>query len=237
MVFRTRRAKAMLRFRRRPRRVTQTQRQQQLVTGRRPRPAQTMSMYQVKRAVSRLLNNQPEHKEFYVTSNQIIPGGGAGGQIVQLTQSGQGLGSSNRVGSSVNMTSLQINGHITININNNATAQWYRVVIFIDKQYHSELGFALTDLYNTTSVTSLTNPDNTDRFIILKDITFSLSKQSLDYTKVFKWFKKMPLNVKYADTASDATPAENNVFILFYGDQASDEATFTFNSKFKFTDN
>lgn len=221
----------------RPRRKNAMQKTQQLVQGKAQRPWYTYTYPYVAKSLYGLISHlNVETKERYNSFDNVIdPIAATNTATIDLTNTGRGTGASNRIGNSIKTLSLQLK-MLFEKSSTNSNVNIIRFIIYVDKQDSTANPATLGDiLQDGTNMLSLTNQENTDRFVILKDKYFTLSDASNRDTYISKFYKKLNFHTRY--TVGADTPAENNIFLIAFTNQVSDTSGLLIQSKLRFTDN
>lgn len=148
----------------------------------------------------------------------------------------QGDGSTNRDGNSIKMTSLEVDGYVSLN--SLQTNDYIRVAIVMDMQANAAAP-VFTDIYESSVPVSLAkrNKNTVDRFIVLKEWDFTLTTAGKAIQK-FEAFKKMQQHVKFNGTgATIASLYTGAIYLVANGSVGSNTSSITFNSRIRFVDN
>lgn len=147
-----------------------------------------------------------------------------------------GDGNSNRTGQSVKGDGIDLK--FTVTGNAAATPLFQRVLVVRDKQPNSAI-FAIGDLLNATTVTSTYTIGNQMRFDVLYDESFSLVPASDSYailrnTRINANFHT-EYNTNNAGTVADIVT--NSIYLIHFSDQAVNNSSFSYYSRYWFIDN
>lgn len=159
------------------------------------------------------------------------------GSITCLNQIAAGTDAPNRIGNSI--LGKYITGKITVqdNATAGATEGFVRILIFQDLE---NIGTdpTLSQILQDTSnpVVSPINIDNTPRFWVLVDKTYTVDDSNK--TRVGKFYRLMIKNahIKFTGTAS-GNYAKNSLYLLAVSDDASNGPILTFANRLCFIDN
>ncbi len=189
----------------------------------------------IARSVKRLLN--VEIKNFDVTQTAIALG--TSPDIVQLSNIPSGDTTNSRDGSQCKMVGLELNFHLQQN-SSAIAATFIRLMVVLDKQTNQAI-YDIADLLEDTSVndiiTSPRNLDNKNRFVILYDRIFVLSKGGTNGAVVRKYIKKEVLLRYDASTPSIADLTQNSLSFVQFNSEGTNVPSITFFSRLRFIDN
>lgn len=151
----------------------------------------------------------------------------------------QNPSSETRIGNVVNWESIQINGFIA---NADTVTHRVRLSLVWDRQSN---GVSPTDtqVYDTSLLSYVNGAPrllaNRSRFIILRDMIFTISPASIDSAdnRIIKYFRKVNKKTTYSGTGATAASINTGSLHLFYAstDTGSD-VTITYASRLRFTD-
>lgn len=189
----------------------------------------------IKRAL-RTLNSQKrvEHKYFdQITSASVT----TAGNIINISDITRGVEVTQRVGNQVLLKYIDL--RLAYYLNTNTDQSMVRVILLIDTMGVNAP--VVSDVLDSGLVGSgYTNiaPYNWDlrkRFIIKKDLTLNLCKNSETFSRVLSM--RVPLNVTSYNIGASTT-YKNQVYILFIGTESNtlNLSTFQYHSRLVFTD-
>ncbi len=187
------------------------------------------------RSVKRLLNVEIKNHDVQQTAIAIINSG----SIIQLSNIASGDTTNTRDGAQVKMVGYDLNFQINQNVS--ATAMTFvRVMLVQDKQTNQAI-YAIGDLLEDTSdddiITSPRNLDNKNRFTVLYDRIFVLSKNGTNGAVVRKYVKKDVL-LRYDDsTPSIADLTQNSLSLVQISSEVTNVPSITFFGRLRFIDN
>lgn len=166
-----------------------------------------------------------------ITTNSITPT--ASGSILNLCQIAQGDDEDNRTGNRVLLHSIYFKAVATIHAS--ATDTYVRVIFFVDKQNDGSAP-TVADVLELASVLGFLNPDNTERFGIIKDDVYHLSQDQGKSGTYMKQYIDCNFHVDFDGTAEGDTNT-NCVYMLVISTEATNTPTFTYNFFKKWYDN
>lgn len=155
------------------------------------------------------------------------------GSVVHLTAIAQGDGSGSRTGNSIFVRKVYGN----FNVKQHATAAYtsYRLILFMDTQQVGDTSPAVTDVLESTRVTSYLNPNTTGRFSILWDRRFT-TEDNGNETRMLKFYKNMRHHVRYNGSATSDVQ-KGGLYLLLLSDQATNTPTVSYEIKVAYHDN
>jgi len=151
----------------------------------------------------------------------------------------QGTTQNTRIGNKITLKNIRIKGHMVL-ATNNLTGDRVRVVLFKDKQANGAAAGA-TDLFETSTLNSFQNMDNTERFEVVKERWYDMNPgtgtgtagaNSLAYYKGFKINHKANCRIDYSSTAGAITELKSVNYGLFI---CSDAGAVTFDGNVRVT--
>nr|QGF19389.1 capsid protein [Antarctic circular DNA molecule] len=148
----------------------------------------------------------------------------------------QGLGSSDRTGNSLKLTSafVRFNAFLNIAVPTNCII---RVLMFKDNQQIGDTTPLLTDVLESVSVYSGYNTTlNVGRFTVMYDKTFNLTTVAMPVINVQKIYKKMNQKVKYNGVAG-ADIQKDGIYFSILSNITSNYPTVRADVRMRFVDN
>lgn len=155
------------------------------------------------------------------------------GQLVFLNPIATGTDQVTRNGMSVKATSLFVQGSVVKNAS--ATSSIVRLLLVMD---HDNQGTApnVTDILDSANVNSQLNQYNGKRFQILRDKKLVLDTDEV--TKIFKYYMKLGMHLKYGGTTSGSGSARDNaLYMLLISNEPTNTPSLTYSSRLRFIDN
>lgn len=147
----------------------------------------------------------------------------------------QGITQSTRLGSQIQVTSVNFRGFIA---NQYAGPAIVRAVLLIDK-VPQNAQFALADLlFNSGNpLTSNINMANRERFLILFDKVFTFSDTGATEVQTFSFRERLGFKCQYnANNGTIADITKNAIYLLLLGDQAADYPDISYSYETYYTD-
>lgn len=193
------------------------------------------SALRIAKQVKNLVNVEFKHHE--VSSSLTCVGTG---HIISLSSVAQGDSQTTRDGDSIRGKSLQIR----IRMGHNAsggTGQTVRMILFIDKQNNQPgtcdptLSGTPYGVLNQSTLQSLTLPENSGRYKILKDKMYTMTNDIKELIDL-KIYKK--INPKITFTSSSTNVAQkNNIYMLVFSNEATNGPSFAYATRLRYIDN
>jgi hypothetical protein len=147
-----------------------------------------------------------------------------------------GDGNSNRTGQSIKGDGIDLKFVITGNAA--ATPLLQRVLVVMDKQPNAAI-FAIGDLLNATTATSMYTVGNQLRFNVLFDESYTMVPASDSYCQVraikINANAHTEYNTNNAGTIADIVT--NSIYLIHFSDQAVNNSAINYFSRFWFIDN
>lgn len=156
------------------------------------------------------------------------------GAIVHLNPIGQGDTANQREGNNVTMKSLTIRESYVHNVAGDFN-QFYRRIVFIDKQQIADTSPATADVLQIVSYLSDYNNDTKGRFQVLSDVLTRLNNNTTNGA-VRKQVKKMNTKVQFNGSASTDIQ-KNGLYILYIGSATANYPTYQIASRVRYIDN
>ncbi len=189
----------------------------------------------IARSVKRLLNVEIKNHDVQQTaeaiSNSVV--------ITQLSNIPSGDTTNSRDGAQVKMVGLDMSFHLQQNASAIA-ATFIRLMVVLDKQTNQVI-YGIDDLLEDVSVndviTTPRNLDNKNRFLILYDRVFVLSKGGTNGAVVRKYIKKDVLLRYDASTPSIADMTQNSLSFVQLSSEGTNVPSITFFGRLRFIDN
>lgn len=159
-------------------------------------------------------------------------------QCINLTA--QGTTNTTRVGNSLKMSNLTIEGYVTLN--SAAAFDYVRLAVILDRQCTGILASYSPNIYESTTPISPRNKQSVDRFTVLKEFKLQLDQNGNQIQK-FTYFSKMPLDekdrhVKYNGTGGTIADLYTNAILLVWvGVQATNQSNISAISRIRYVDN
>lgn len=149
----------------------------------------------------------------------------------QLALIPQGVTEATRVGRACIVKSIQLRGNIVFAPSTAASAATSVILLLVQDTQCNGAAAAVTDVLTSTNMsTAMINLDNSQRFRILKRMTFTLNSPagvSTAFNNVVRHFdvyKKCHIPMDYSSTTGAITEIRsNNIFLLAGSDGASDD--------------
>lgn len=151
----------------------------------------------------------------------------------------QGTDNINRVGDSIKMVSIMIEGYVTLHAS--ATSDYIRLALVLDKQPNAALG-AYTDIYQTSTPQAPRHYLTVDRYVVLKEFRLDLDSNGKQLAK-FSHYTKIPVNSKDHHVKFNGTGATigsiytNSLLLAVCGTQATNTSTLNAIVRIRFVDN
>lgn len=153
--------------------------------------------------------------------------------VVHLTALANGDGDGARTGNSVKGNHLMIN--LRFLQDPSGVADFFRVIIFRDKQQVADTSPAMTDVLEAATPTALINKANIGRFQILSDVTHKLSVNG-NVAQQQKYVIRTPQHVRYNGTASSDIQ-KNGLYIAYVGTDNTNKTLILGSIRFAYYDN
>lgn len=172
-------------------------------------------------------------------TNTVAPGAlgvVSTGVVTPLTLLAQGVTDVTRIGNSILSKRISIRGYVDQNAS--ATATRYRIMLILDKDNAQGTAPTPAQILQNLTPNSHLNLNSTDRFVVLHSERGALSING-ERTRLFEIQKDLSnLHIKYDGTAADqASAAENHLYLFAISDEATNNPSYTFESRFCFYDN
>lgn len=186
------------------------------------------------KGVAALVNVERKYVDYNVTAQAISNAG----VVLYLSGIVQGDTATSRDGDSIRSKSLF---HRCEFLTTAGTPAVVRCLVFVDTQNAGALP-AVTDVLQTASRLSPLSMTNSKRFIVLQDELIDLNNPvtAAGMYKTMKFYKKTDFHIKYRDTTSSVTGANNNgIFCLYISNIAAGATTpsVSFSNRIRFIDN
>lgn len=154
--------------------------------------------------------------------------------IVHINAIAQGDDDHSRDGNSILMHSLSIRAKMTLNAATTAVQQSGRFILVRDSQQIGDTSPAVTDVLTTQSFQSFLNPDTVGRFTILVDRMMAVSsdRPTID----FQINQKVNKHARF-NGANSNDIQKNGLFLLWFGDAATNVPSFDITTRVNFYDN
>ncbi len=152
-----------------------------------------------------------------------------------LNGTSQGDGVSNRTGQSIKVVKIDLN--VLVKGNQSGTSQAGRILVVMDKQPNAAI-FAIGDLLNATTVTSMFTIGGQKRFAVLLDEVYAININGT-FTYYYRGVVKCASHVEY-NTGNAGTVADinsNSIYLLHFSDDNINQPTVKFYSRLWFVDN
>lgn len=180
-----------------------------------------------------LINTEKKYIENLTIGPIIVT---SAGRIDCISLIAQGLTDITRVGNSILGASLQLRKNVVVSAVD--PSQTLRMILFLDKNNANGTLPLVTDVLTTADISSMSNINNNDRFVILRDsvVTVSTSGDNKNYEKFYVDLTR--LHIKFDGTAAtQASAAENHIYVLLISDVAVNGPTVTVGNRIAFYDN
>ena len=142
-----------------------------------------------------------------------------------------------RTGNSIKITSLMLEGFITLNAS--ATNDMCKVSLILDKQPNGAVA-SWSDIFEVGSGSSATAQRNkltVDRFVVLKQFDMTLATAG-DTNKKFKCYEKLSLHEKFSGNGNTiASVYTNAIYLCFQGNLSANFSNISYFSRIRFVDN
>jgi len=163
----------------------------------------------------------------------------------------QGTTKNTRIGNKCVVTNINVHGQLSLasQAANSAAGDRVRWIVFVDRQANGAVPAAISDLIQTmpgatTNLNSFRNMDNVDRFVILKDKTYTLNQGtqnaalgSAATVREFKMNKKCNIPLEFSSTTGAITEVRsNNIMCLFINALADNASGFFMTVRVKYSD-
>lgn len=193
----------------------------------------TAAMGAAKLALS-LIN--PEFKYVDKEGTQSITNASA---FVLLNGLTKGNGSSNRIGRSIKIMSLELSFILSKNISD-TNQEFVRVALLLDKEPNGATPSFL-DVWesNTNYICTPRNLDNRKRFVIMKDYVLPLPVSGGTQAYYKTLYKKMEMHTIYdnSDAGTIADISSNALYLVFVSDSSTDNPSITYYNRLRYIDN
>jgi len=196
-----------------------------------PRQSKNLSLKLLNKKINRVsLRDKPEVKSSvtnaYLVSMPIT------GSTIPLTQIGQGIASTQRIGLETKATGVELKYNVQMNAS--ATYSVARVMLVVDRQQVSDTALSLAEVVQDASyITSLGSEIHRGRFTMLYDRTHVLTATNSKPQAHFK--KRLNLPVKY-NGANSGDIQKNGVYLVIQSDQSTYIPLVSYSMKYAFTD-
>ncbi len=186
------------------------------------------------KSVKRLINVEIKNFDVQLTSQDIdiVP------VITQLSNIPQGDTTSTRDGAQCKMVGLELSFRIVQAAAASITS--CRIMLVLDKQTNQAIYVAndlLADVTISDGIISPRNLDNSRRFTVLYDRTFTMQDGGVRSFVVKKYFKKDVLLRYDGSTPSIADLTQNSMSLLTTSSEGTNVPTFTLFSRLRYVDN
>lgn len=156
-----------------------------------------------------------------------------------------------RIGNKCTLTNINVHGFVALasQTANNVLGDKVRWIVFVDRQANGAVPAAISDLIQTmpgatTDIHSFRNMDNVDRFVILKDKTYTLNQGSqsgalgsAQVLREIKMNKKCNIPLEFSSTTGVITEIRsNNVMSLFINTAGNNLSAYAMTVRVKFSD-
>lgn len=141
-----------------------------------------------------------------------------------------------RDGLQVRLKSLQM--RLTSEVNVSDVDTFVRIMVVIDKQPQGALP-SITDILESTSITSVRNLSFRKRFVILKDTVQKLRSGAVSNNIQFmRLYKRLDMKSIYNSTGSGISNIESNgLFLVLFSDEATNPPTISGTTRVRYLDN
>lgn len=174
----------------------------------------------------------------------------AGGFTVSWNLLPQGTTKNQRIGNKCVLTNLNFHGQFTLLTQAAASVVGDKIrwIVFVDRQANGAVPAAIADLIQTmpgatTDVNSFRNMDNVDRFVILKDKTYTLNQTTQSgslgsnvVTREIKMNKKVNIPLEFSSTTGAITEIRSNNVLALIISLGNNLTQFAGTSRVKFSD-
>lgn len=155
------------------------------------------------------------------------------GTVSYLTDVAQGLGDEDRIGNTILLKDIYFRYEIAMNATASATT--IRVILFCDKETDG-VSPTVGQVLETVNYLAPLNQDSSKRFVVLKDITMSMSIYN-NRIKAGKFYKILNIHTRYDGTGATVADArQNQFFLLTISNEVSAVPTINYNCRIKFYD-
>lgn len=194
---------------------------------------------------ARVLEIVSEHAETKFKDTAINDSSSFSGSSEWFLLSGiaEGAGDDERIGTDVDITSVQIQGHILDDLDQATINTVVRIVLVKWNEDSEHLPPVVTDLFVTDSIHGLRNVDKINNFKVIKNYKKALPKSSnvtMQTLNTFKFYKrfKTPIRVSFDDdTDAVGSTVSNHLWLLLMSTGADTEgALFALNTRINFKD-
>lgn len=144
----------------------------------------------------------------------------------------QGTGGSQRIGQQI--CSKSVSYHINVDqATTTPVSANVRIIIFWDKQPNGANPTVAQLIQGTADINAFLNVSNKERFVVLRNLMFSLSVNGMNTD-----FKEGHIKLNMLTTFTDAgtIPRTGGLFVYFVSDAAANPPTATFQLRFRYTD-
>ena len=162
----------------------------------------------------------------------------------------QGTTKNSRIGNKCTVTNINVHGVLiqTGQAANSVLGDKVRWIVFVDRQANGAVPVAISDLIQTmpgatTNFNSFRNMDNVDRFVILKDKTYTLNPPtqnaalgSCQTLREIKMNKKCNIPLEFSSTTGAITEIRSNNILCLFINAADNLTNFAFTVRVKYSD-
>lgn len=152
--------------------------------------------------------------------------------VTQMTAVAVGDSEGSRTGNSILCKYLY--QKLTVRLNASANYSRLRYVVVRDKQQVGDTAPSWTDVYESTSTTSLLNKNTVGRFDILYDRCFDLDANNPQYL-VDKYIR-LNSHARYNGTASTDIQ-KGGIWVMYVSDELTNNPTLSYNNRLMYIDN
>lgn len=175
----------------------------------------------------------------------------AGGFTTSWNLIPQGTTKNTRIGNKCTVTNINVHGYVNLATQaaNAVVGDKVRWIVFVDRQANGAVPAAISDLIQTmpgasTDVHSFRNMDNVDRFVILKDKSYTMNQGtqsgalgSAGVIREIKMNKKCNIPLEFSSTTGAITEIRsNNIMCLFINTSGNNNSGFAMTTRVKYSD-
>lgn len=189
-------------------------------------------------------------KKYFDTVFAAAPVPAAGAYSVSLNLIPQGTTKNSRIGNKCTVVNLNIHGQLTLltQAADSVVGDKVRFIVFIDKQANGAVPASVADILQTmpgatTDVNSFRNLDNVERFIILKDKTYTLNQSTQSgalgsnvVVREIKMNKKCAVPLEFSSTTGAITEIRSNNIMWMAISLGNNTTNIALTSRVKFSD-
>lgn len=182
-----------------------------------------------------------ELKNFDTAVASNIPATGAINTSLNLVR--EGTGDNQRVGRTIVIKSVQLNGSIVKASTATASTVEYDIAIVLDKQCNGA-NPTYANIFSGTTPHQLLNLDNSDRFQVLRRFQGVLGSQSLntagtafsDVRDIISFYKQCNIPIKFDADNGDVTDLASNNLVLAWSTSSNNLIAADFNFRIRYSD-